>query len=202
MALVGIVTTGVANLASVRAAFTRLGIETDLIEQPNKILSSEYLFLPGVGTFGAAAMQLNQHNLTGALRERISLRQPTLAICAGMQLFFDSSDESPNTQGLGIIPAHVEKINAPGLAIPQMGWNNVAPLNDFSAFQDGYAYFANSYAFPAIEIPGWKTAVFDYGGKYTAALQSGNVLACQFHPELSGTWGQAVIQNWLKAASC
>jgi imidazole glycerol phosphate synthase glutamine amidotransferase subunit len=201
MSDVGIIATNIANLASVEAAFARLGATTRLINTPEEIANSTRVILPGVGAFAAAMTQLIKLNLVEALQERIRTRQPTLAICLGMQLLFDSSDESLGVQGLNIIPAYVGKINAPGLVVPQIGWNRVIPENDFFGTTPGYAYFANSFAVPAGAIPDWQVARFDYGNSYIAALQSGGVLACQFHPELSGVWGNQLIQNWL-AVTC
>lgn len=200
MKTISIVSTGVANLASVTAAFTRLGTNVRQINQPDEIDESDYLVLPGVGTFAAAMAKLNEYELVDRLYQRIQARRPTLMICLGMQLLFETSEENPGVNGIGIIPGEIKRLKT-NLTVPQMGWNSVIPQNNFDVCTEGYAYFANSYGAPAADITGWETANFDYGNLYIAALQSGNVIACQFHPELSGAWGQTLIQNWMERAA-
>lgn len=190
-----IVRTGTANLASVEAALRRIGAATRLTQDPRDVERGGPLVLPGVGAFGAAMETLARCGLVEPLRRRVERGLPTLAICLGLQLLFESSEESPGVAGLGAAPGVVRRFNA-APRVPQLGWNRVEPGADFSAAPAGYAYYANS--FRVAEPPaGWRTATSDYGGRFVGAMERGGVLACQFHPELSGPWGLTLMRSWL-----
>lgn len=193
-----VVATGVANVASVLAAWRRLDVSARLTRDPAEVLEASHVQLPGVGSFGAAMESLRQDGLDEALRRRMALGRPTLAICVGLQVLAEASEESPGVPGIGVFPGVVRRF--PGtVRVPQFGWNAVslpggqrppeAPL------APGYAYFANSYRLA--EAPGgWQWAVADHGGPFVAALWRGAVLATQFHPELSGPWGLGVMARF------
>lgn len=183
--------TGVANIASVRSAFQRAGCNVSEIASPAEIETVDALVMPGVGTFGAAMQSLNEKGWAQPLRARLQARKKTLAICVGLQVLCECSEESAGAHGLGIIPKSIQRLNDSCFPVPQMGWNRVGA---------GYAYFANSYAIAGDAVEGWDVDGFDYGGRYVAALRRDSVWACQFHPELSGAYGQQLIQNWLEAA--
>lgn len=194
---VGIVATGVANFASVTAALRRAGALVTRIQTPAELESFDGVVLPGVGTFGAAMEQLRKNGVVDALRTRIASGQPTLAICLGLQLLAPASEESPGVSGLRVFRQKVEKILAP--RIPQLGWNFVRAPAGGRFVRDGYAYFANSYGIR--ECPdGWQASWNDLEGPWVAAAERGGVIACQFHPELSGMWGNALLQRWLEHA--
>ena len=196
MASVSILKTGLANLASVKAAFERLGVSTRLVEDPNEVTRAERLVVPGVGAYGPALDVLRERGLLSPLKARIDAGRATLGICLGLQLFGEGSEESPGVRGLGAVPIQVRAFGS-DLISPQMGWNKVIPAEDAQLLEPGYAYFANSFRFE--EIPaGWSGALADYGGPLVAALERGAVLGCQFHPELSGAYGEALISRWLK----
>lgn len=190
-----IVPTGTANLASVRACFRRLGADTVLAATAEEVAGARRVVLPGVGNFGAAASRLEEDGISGTLRRRIADGDPTMAICVGMQLLAEASEESPEASGLGIIP---EKITAFGddLRVPQLGWNRVEADPNARFLADGWAYFANSYRMTSAPQE-WTTATSEYGGRFVSALERGELLGCQFHPELSGPWGAAVVARWL-----
>jgi imidazole glycerol-phosphate synthase subunit HisH len=190
-----IVRTGVANIASVMAALGRLGAGAKLSEDPAELRDCEALVLPGVGAFAPAMEQLHARGIAGALADRVQQGRPTLAICLGLQLLCASSDESPGVAGLGVIDAGVERF-PDEVRVPQLGWNQVYPDPGCRLITPGHAYFANSYRLAATP-PGWLAGVCDYGGRFVAALERGRILACQFHPELSGDWGLALIDRWL-----
>jgi imidazole glycerol phosphate synthase glutamine amidotransferase subunit len=120
-----------------------------------------------------------------------------LAICLGLQILAEESEENPGVRGLGVLPATVTRF-ADGLRVPQLGWNRVAAGDGARLLEDGAAYFANSFKLDNVP-PGWTGATADHGGEFVAALERGPVLACQFHPELSGHWGQTLIERWLAA---
>lgn len=192
---VHIVSTGTANIASVMASLRRLHAQPQLEPTPAQVLDADYVVLPGVGAFGAAVEMLKKQQLFAPLRERILAGKPTFAICLGLQLFCEASEESDGFEGLGIVPGVVKRFTGE-LRIPQFGWSGVKAAEKSHHFRDGYAYYANSYCLR--DIPeGWDVAVSEYGGEYVAAMAKGDVVACQFHPELSGKWGQSLMSRWL-----
>lgn len=192
----GVVDTRVANLASLTAAFARLGEEPTVVERPEAIDACDRLVLPGVGSFGAAAERLRSLGVTDALRERIARGEPTLCVCLGMQLLFESSEESPGARGLGAAPGAIVRLeDAPRRT--HFGWSLVTPDDETDPILTaGHAYFAHSYCAPDAP-PGWSVARAAFGRPFVAAMRRGDVLACQFHPELSGAWGLAVLARWL-----
>jgi imidazole glycerol-phosphate synthase subunit HisH len=189
-----IVPTGVANTASVIAAFRRLDVGPLLASDPTMLEEAERVVLPGVGAFGPAMDRIDQLGMREAITTRIAEGLPTLAICLGMQLLCDSSEESPDSVGLGIVQQSVTRFTG-DLKVPQLGWNNVQP-GDFAWLEPGWAYFANSYMVPGLP-EGWSGATTDYGGSFVSAMARGAVLACQFHPELSGAWGSTLLRRWV-----
>jgi len=195
-----IVKTGKANIASVITGLIRAGAKSRLSEDADEIEQAPYIVIPGVGAFGPAMKQLQSLNLTDAIKRRIHANKPTLAICLGLQLLSEGSEENPKINGLGVIPGIVRRFNkAP--RIPQMGWNNIAVSDGCKLLKSGYAYFANSYYLP--EAPeGWQTAQTSYGETFISAIEKGAILACQFHPELSGTWGRDLLIRWLDEGRC
>lgn len=201
-----VIPTGVANQASVVTALGREGLDVRIDDRPGAVDAAARVVLPGVGSFGAGAEFLAERGLVQPLVGRVRNGRPLLAICLGMQLLFEESEESPGTHGLGLVPGRVERF-APGRAVPHMGWNRVEPRNGGPAeggrgvLRAGHAYFANSYR--VVTAPdGWEVAWCEYGGPFVAAMQRGAVLACQFHPELSGAYGADLIHRWLEATPC
>ncbi|MEO0513353.1 MAG: imidazole glycerol phosphate synthase subunit HisH [Planctomycetota bacterium] len=193
-----VVETGVANVASVDAALRRAGAEVRHANDPAAIRDAAAVVLPGVGTLRAGMQRLTESGAAEALRARIAGDLPTLCVCLGMQLLFDSSDESPGVEGLGLARGHAGRFPA-GVRTPQFGWNRVEPDAPDSVLSAGYAYFANS--FRVVDAPeGWAVATADHGGRFVAAMRRGRVVACQFHPELSGPYGRSIIDAWLNAA--
>lgn len=192
---VTIVATGTANLASVVSAFERRSVPCTLTRSPRAVEEADRVVLPGVGSFAAAAERLEEDGLMSALRERIEANRPTLAICLGMQLFGAGSEESPGVPGLGVVAGTARRFPADE-RVPQLGWNQVTPVGS-ELLESGQAYFANTYRF--LERPlGWACATTDYAGLFISAIERGPVLACQFHPELSGAWGDRLLARWLE----
>jgi len=196
---ISVVATGTANTASVLAGLRRAGGDPRLTEEPHDIEHAAAVVLPGVGTLGAAMSGLRALGLDDVLARRIREGRATLAVCLGLQLMCEASDESPGDSGLGILPARVGRLTG-DVRVPHMGWNLVTPAAvPGTLVEPGYAYFANSYRLQA-EPAGWHASVVDYGGTWVAALERGAVLACQFHPELSGSWGTALLKRWIARA--
>jgi len=192
-----VVRTGTANLASVLAALKRLGAVARLTEERSDVERSDLLVLPGVGTLAAAMRKLSDDGLVLPLRERIARGKATLAICLGMQMLLEGSEESEGVEGLGALPGFAERFPE-GLRVPQLGWNSIEADAGAKVLGTGYAYFANSYRL--VDAPsGWTVAMADYGGKFVAGIEKGSVVACQFHPELSGAFGLDIIRRWMES---
>ncbi|MEN8113759.1 MAG: imidazole glycerol phosphate synthase subunit HisH [Actinomycetota bacterium] len=195
---VTIVPTGLANIASVVAAFRRLDVEPRFANDSDDIARADAVVMPGVGAFGAAMGRIDEVGWREPLAGRISAGRPTLAVCLGLQLLFEKSEESPGVHGLGAVPGAVTRL--PGeVTVPQLGWNRVTPDERSRFVEPGWAYFANSYRVESVPDD-WIGTTADYGGTLVSTVERGGVLACQFHPELSGEWGSALLQRWLDAA--
>lgn len=195
-----IVPTGVANLASVRAGLTRAGATPRIERDPAAVAAAELVVLPGVGAFGAGIGELRAGELEAALVERVRAGRPTLAVCLGMHLLCEGSEETPGVAGMGIVPGIAEHF-PPEVRAPQFGWNKITPVGSCRWLREGYAYFANSYC--VRKAPdGWSYAAADHGGTFVAAMEHGNVLVCQFHPELSGAFGADLLRRWVTEAPC
>jgi imidazole glycerol phosphate synthase glutamine amidotransferase subunit len=155
-----------------------------------------HVVLPGVGSFGAAIAGLREAGLDRAVAARVEVGRPTLAMCVGLQLLFEASEESPHASGLAVLPGRVGRF-PDTVRVPQFGWNRIVPEPGCRLLEPGYAYFANSYR--VLEAAGCRVATAEHGGRFVAALERGGLLACQFHPELSGAYGHALIARWLAA---
>ena len=195
MSDVVIVDTGVANLASVRAAFGRLGANTAVTSAPEGVLRASRLVLPGVGAFGAGVAALRANGLDSPIREAFAQGKPVLAICLGMQVLCDSSDESPGVEGLGVLKGVCQRL--PDEArVPHLGWNAVEIETDCRILATMDAAFANSFALRQVP-PGWSAAWTTHGVPFIAAVERGPTIASQFHPELSGAAGSQLLERWL-----
>ena len=195
MSTVVIVDTGVANLASVQAAFDRLGVPTALSRDPGRIRAASRLVLPGVGSFGAGMHALQASGADTAVRAAIDAGTPTLAICLGMQLLARGSEESPGVGGLGVIDGLVGRL-PDSVRLPHLGWNRVVPEAGCRRLGEMDAAFANSYALRDVPA-GWRAAWTTHGVRFVSGVARGRIVACQFHPELSGSAGQELIAAWL-----
>lgn len=196
--LVVVVPTGTANLASIMAGIERAGAAPRLMVSAKEIRWAARVVLPGVGAFGAAMQRLDDDGVTEILAERVRAGRPTLAVCVGLQLLCESSEESPGVTGLGVLPARVTRY-PDSVRVPQLGWNHIEPARRCRMLAAGHAYFANAYRLSHAPR-GWHVAHANHGGSFVAALEHRAVLACQFHPELSGALGAALIARWLKIA--
>lgn len=195
---VSIVSTGTANLASVCAAIERLGARLRIVDDAASVTGARHLVLPGVGAFGTAMEHLRERRLAEPLALRVQAGKPTLAICLGMQLLAEGSEESPGIQGLGILHGRITRF-AGDLRVPQIGWNRVEPSSECRLIEPGFAYYANSYKLDSPPAA-WAAAKTRYGEPFVAAIERGGLLACQFHPELSGDWGLRLLRQWLDSS--
>ncbi len=196
---VAIIDSGGANILSLQAALGRLGTDSFVTTDADRIRRAPRVLLPGVGAAHDAMARLRAAGLAEVIS---ALTQPLLGICLGMQLLFDRSEEGP-ANGLAVIPGDVGKLrSAPGMPVPHMGWNQLNitradPLLDGVNALD-YVYFVHSYAVS----PGEHTvATADYGAPLTAVTRRDNFCGTQFHPERSGAVGARILANFLKASS-
>ncbi|MFT7632850.1 MAG: glutamine amidotransferase [Mariniblastus sp.] len=194
--MIQIINTGVANIRSLQAAFDRLEQPWNLTEDAQLIETASHVVLPGVGAFAAAAEALDRLQLRDSITARINRPSAaTLCICLGMQLLCESSEEAESAKGLGILPFRITRFRS-DVKVPQLGWNEVRPTSD-GPYETGEAYFANSFRLES-RPKDWGFAETDYGGNFVSSVWRGRTLACQFHPELSGSWGQQVLKNWIE----
>lgn len=198
-----VVGTGTANTASVLAGLTRVGAAPELTRDPATVREAARVVLPGVGTYGAVRATLDAESaggdsLAAAVTDRVQAGRPTLAICLGLQLLFEGSEESPDIQGLGLIRGSASRFLGTD-RVPQLGWNRVDAAPGCEILGTGYAYYANSYRLDA-RADGWQLATTDHDGPFLAACERGPVVACQFHPELSGDFGMGILDRWMAAA--
>ena len=195
MSDVVIVDTGVANLASVRAAFDRLGARSEVTSAPAAVRAASRLVIPGVGAFATGVASLRAKELDAPIREAFADRKPVLAICLGLQVLCDSSEESPGVGGLGVLKGICQRL--PDEArVPHLGWNTIKPDTGCKTLASMDASFANSFALRQAP-PGWNAAWTTHGAPFIAAVERGSTIACQFHPELSGVAGSQLIERWL-----
>ncbi|MEM1022515.1 MAG: imidazole glycerol phosphate synthase subunit HisH [Myxococcota bacterium] len=197
---VGVIETETCNLASVRAALRRIGAQPVPVREAEALRGLGGLILPGVGAFGPAMARLRAWGLMSPLRKLLEGAARgegprCMAICLGFQLLGSTSEEAAEVEGLGLHSGHIRRL-PPGERVPHLGWNEIR--GDLS----GEAYFAHSFGL--LEAPEtWAASRCAYGGGFVAALRKGRLTACQFHPELSGEWGQSLLaSNLLESASC
>lgn len=188
------------NLKSVEKALVFLGEEVRVTRDPEAILDADKLILPGVGSFGDAMKNLHDFELVEPIKKAVASGVPFLGICLGMQLLFESSEESPGVEGLALLPGKILRIPpAEGLKIPHMGWNSLAIREGASLYrgipEGTYVYFVHSYYLRADE-PAHVAATTEYGIKIDASVEAGNVFGCQFHPEKSGEKGLRILANF------
>lgn len=197
----GIIDYGAGNLSSVCNSFRAIGVEGKLVRTSDDLNGITHLVLPGVGAFGDCSRALREQGLVTPIREWIELDKPFLGICIGYQILFESSDETPGAEGLGIFRGHVQRFPDSELKIPHMGWNTVHPLNSNDPIWRGmgdtpHFYYVHSY-FPVPQDNSPVAATSTYGVTYAAAIRKGRLLATQFHPEKSQLLGLRLLQNFL-----
>jgi glutamine amidotransferase len=200
--MVAIVDYGAGNIKSVENAVRYLGHEAVLTRDPAVILSADHVILPGVGAFGDAMTRLSRYGLDEVLRKAAASGTPFLGICLGLQLLFESSEESPGAEGLVILKGHILRIpDGEGRKVPQIGWNDLSfPRSSrlFAGIPEGsYVYFVHSYYLEAGD-PADVAARTEYGVSIDAAVEHGRLFACQFHPEKSERIGMQILENFLK----
>ena len=204
--MVAIIDYDAGNIRSVEKAFEYLGADTLVTRDKSDIFRADHVVLPGVGAFGDAMGRIREYGLDETIREVVNKEVPFLGICLGLQLLFDRSDESDNVAGLGILRGEIRQIpdtdeQGNNYKIPQIGWNCLKFPRDGRLFkglgEDPYVYFVHSFYLSAADRD-IVTATTDYGVTIDASVESGNVFACQFHPEKSSDTGLTILKNFLQ----
>lgn len=200
--MVAIIDYDAGNIKSVQKAIEYLGEEVIITRDAEVILNASRVILPGVGAFGDAMEKLHKYDLVDVIREVVKREIPFLGICLGLQLLFETSDETPGVQGLGILKGKIKRIPDNGeLKIPHIGWNSLSFPNKGRLYegipQESYVYFVHSYYLDA-EDKDIVVATTEYGTTIHASVEQGNVFACQFHPEKSSSVGLKILDNFLK----
>lgn len=198
--MIAIIDYNAGNLKSVEKALHFLEQPCVITRDRSEILAADHVILPGVGAFGDAMEQLKKYELDKVIREVAEQNKPLLGICLGLQLLFESSEESPGVEGLHIMDGQVLRIpDKEGLKIPHIGWNSLSYPNQGRLFagipEDAYVYFVHSYYLKAAD-PSIVCATTEYSTHIHAAVEKGNVFACQFHPEKSSSTGLKILKNF------
>lgn len=206
--MIAIIDYDAGNLKSVEKALTYLGEDSVITGDARTILEADKVILPGVGAFGDAMENLQKRELDKVIKEVCMKNTPFLGICLGLQLLFESSEESPQAEGLGILKGQILRIpDKAGLKIPHIGWNSLTLQHQGRLFEGleehPYVYFVHSYYLKAEEEQIVK-AVTDYSTCIHASVEKGNIFACQFHPEKSSSTGLKILKNFaqLKGGDC
>lgn len=198
--MIAIIDYDAGNIKSVEKALKTLGQDVVVTRDADQILKADKVILPGVGAFGDAMSKLHAYGLVDVIKKVVDKKTPFLGICLGLQLMFESSEETPGVEGLGILRGKIVKIPENGeLKIPHMGWNSLHFQNEGRLFvnlpQDSYVYFVHSYYLQAEEEQIVK-ATTEYSTCIHASVEKDNVFACQFHPEKSSAVGLTILKNF------
>ena len=193
------------NIKSVEKAIAYLGQEAKITRDRDEIFASEKVILPGVGSFGDAMSKLKEYRLDQVIYDVVDKKIPFLGICLGLQLLYESSDETPGVTGLGLLKGTINKIpDSAGLKIPHMGWNSLDIKKDATLFkgikENPYVYFVHSYYLKA-ENKDEVAATTYYSTLIHASVEKDNIFACQFHPEKSSTVGLKILENFISLES-
>lgn len=199
--MISIIDYDAGNIKSVEKALHYLGQEAIITRDRDIILASDKVILPGVGCFKDAMDNIKAYNLEQVIHDVVDSNKPFLGICLGLQLLYESSDESPGTTGLGLLKGTIKHIpEKEGLKIPHMGWNSLK-INPkatlFKGIDDGsYVYFVHSYYLDAINKDDVVATTY-YSTQIDASVEHNNLFACQFHPEKSSKVGLKILENFI-----
>ena len=200
--MIAVIDYDAGNLKSVEKALIFLGETPVITRDREELLAADKVILPGVGAFGDAMDRLHQYGRVDVIKEVVKKGTPFLGICLGLQLMFESSEESPGVEGLGLLPGKILKIpETPGMKVPHMGWNSlkIDPNSRlFKGIPDGnYVYFVHSYYLKA-GSEDIVAATTEYGTHIHAAVEKGNLYAFKFHPEKSSHTGLKILENFMR----
>jgi imidazole glycerol-phosphate synthase subunit HisH len=202
--MIALIDYGSGNIRSVHNALKHEGASVELVSSPERLAEASAVVLPGVGAFGDCVGGLQQRGLWEPMRAWMDSGKPFLGICVGYQLLFEESEETPGVRGFGFFKGIVKKFSAPGLKVPQIGWNSLQLAQPGHALWRGlpkepHVYFVHSY-FPEPEDRSIVTSFSTYGETFAASVARENVAAVQFHPEKSQEIGLGILRNFVAAA--
>jgi imidazole glycerol-phosphate synthase subunit HisH len=201
--LIAVIDYRAGNLTSVVKALSFLGAKTLVTQDPEVVQAADKVVLPGVGHFQATGV-LGELGLVEAVRESVEKGAWFLGICVGLQWLFEGSTEAPGVAGLGEFAGRCERfparVDGVELKSPHVGWNSLEEIRADSRLlrgvkDGGFVYYTHSWRAPVVEAT---AAVTKYGGPFTAAVERGNVMGVQFHPEKSGAVGLQVLRNFVE----
>ena len=197
--MIAIIDYGVGNLFSLKSSLKMIGAEVEVTSDAEIIRKADKLLLPGVGAFEDAARKLAESGLRDVILEEVKAGKPILGICLGMQMLFEKSYEYGEHQGLGLLKGSVvpmEGVIPAELKIPHIGWNALHFVRQGKLFkyvkENECVYFVHSFYATGCEDSLLATA--EYGAELTAAVEKGNIMGCQFHPEKSGDVGLRILK--------
>lgn len=201
--MTAIIDYGAGNLMSVKKALDYIGAQSEITSDPAVIKSADSVSLPGVGAFGDAMDSMRGKGLDGAVTAAALSGKPFLGICLGLQLLFETSDETPGAKGLALLNGNISAIpKTGGLKVPHIGWNSIEIRENSRLFSEipnsAYFYFVHSYYLNGANESD-VAATTEYGVKIECAVERGNLFATQFHPEKSGAAGLQVLKNFIAA---
>lgn len=201
--MIAIIDYGAGNIQSVYKALNFIGADCKVTSDKDEILNADGAILPGVGSFGDAMDTMTKRGIKDTIIEYTKNGKPFLGICLGLQLLFPESEETPGVKGLDIFKGTITKIPNQNrtLKIPHMGWNNISIKQKNGIFKDiegePYVYFVHSFYLKA-QDKDIVAATTQYGVEIDAAVQKGNIIATQFHPEKSGEVGLKMLKNFVE----
>lgn len=200
--LIAVLDYGIGNLRSAQKALERVGADARLTDDAGLVRDAAAVVLPGVGAFGRCMEALRDSGLEPVVFDAIASGRPFLGICVGLQMLFDASDEDPGAEGLGVIPGRIVWL-PPDVKRPQMQWNTLDIRRPGPMWiglgEHPWMYFVHSLH-PVPADPAAVAATCEYGTTVTAAVEQGNVVATQFHPEKSGHAGLHLLANFVELA--
>ncbi len=205
--MIAIIDYDAGNIKSVEKAVGYLGRDCVTTGDKEVILSADHVILPGVGAFGDAMGRLRESGLSDTIKRVCDQGTPFLGICLGLQLLFESSEEAPGVEGLGILKGKIKRlpdkdVYGNKLKVPNIGWNSLELNNEgrlFRGIKDGsFVYFVHSYYLDADDKAIVRASI-EYGTAVDASVESGNIFACQFHPEKSSETGLTILENFINA---
>ena len=198
--MIAIIDYDAGNVKSVEKALQALNQDVVITNDKATLLVADKVILPGVGAFGDAMEKLQAYGLIEVIRELVEMKKPFLGICLGLQLMFEESEESPGVKGLGLLKGKIVRFPQSELKVPQIGWNSLEFPKEsvlFNGIRSGeYVYFVHSYYLKAEEDI--VAATTEYGVTVHAAVEKGNIFACQFHPEKSSGVGLSILKNFVE----
>ncbi len=199
--MIGIIDYGMGNLGSVSNAFRFLNLDAQIITRKEEMAQCRAILLPGVGAFGDCMRHLVEHDFVEAIRNWVALGKPMMGICLGLQALFDSSEETPGVDGLGILPGSVKRFDLPReLKVPQIGWNRVDEVQPdcpmFEGIESGSFFYLVHSFYVCPEEASVMAGKTEYGIEYCSCVWKDNLFATQFHPEKSQSVGLRMLQNF------